>query len=122
MTAIGNCFRQVLRDRSGATAVEFALVAPAYLALLLGVLWLSLLMFTYASLHYTVEESARCASIRTNCPDPSARYYGLLGDAAVFTVVPNQPCGTRVTGSVTFQLNVVLHNSSIPLTASSCFP
>ena len=47
-------------DERGATAIEFALIAPVFLALILGIFHLSLLGFTIANLNYAVEKGARC--------------------------------------------------------------
>ena len=56
-------------DERGATAIEFALIAPVFLALVLGIFHLSLLGFTVANLNYAVEKGARCDAIATDCPD-----------------------------------------------------
>ncbi|MBF9235453.1 TadE/TadG family type IV pilus assembly protein [Microvirga alba] len=110
-----------VRDECGATAIEFALVAPVFLALLLGIFHLSLLGFTIASLNYTVEKAARCDAIATNCPD-IATYYFAPAPAPVVTHDKTAPCGASVSATVTYQLNVLIYQASIPLSASACFP
>ena len=57
--------RNFLRDPSGSSAVEFAVVGPVFLMLVIGMMYGCLMIFSTASLHYAVEEGARCASIRT---------------------------------------------------------
>lgn len=52
-----------LRDICGATAVEFALTAPAFLALVGGVIEVGLLLFAQVALQHGVEAGARCASV-----------------------------------------------------------
>ncbi|MBF9234255.1 TadE/TadG family type IV pilus assembly protein [Microvirga alba] len=108
-------------DERGATAIEFALVAPVFLALVFGIFHLSLLGFTVASLNYAVEKGARCNAIATDCPDAAA-YYFAPEPAPVFTSDKAAACGTLVNATVTYQLNVLIYQASIPLTASACFP
>jgi Flp pilus assembly protein TadG len=113
---------------SGATAVEFGIIAPAFIAILLGVVCLGMLMFTQASMHYAVEESARCASVKTTvCKDAGStqtyaqnHYYG-PNIAPTFTAT-SVTCGNSVTASATFTLNVGIFQTSIPLSATACFP
>ena len=49
--------------QSGATAVEFALVAPILFALIIGGVSTGLLMYSAAGLHEAVEQAARCYSV-----------------------------------------------------------
>jgi Flp pilus assembly protein TadG len=117
---------------SGATAVEFAIVAPVFLLFLVGTLSVSLLMFTASSLHYAVEEAARCASVKTSvCTDATAtrdyarsHYYGISA-TPTFTYTPpsSAACGgNQVSGAVTYVLETYYDQWSIPLTATACFP
>ncbi|MGO4571820.1 TadE/TadG family type IV pilus assembly protein [Microvirga sp. 2TAF3] len=108
-------------DDSGATAIEFALIAPVFLALILGIFHLSMLGFTLANLNYAVEKGARCSAISTNCPDVETYYYA-PNPAPVFTVDKTAACGTSVRATVTYQVNVLIYQASIPLSASACFP
>ena len=64
-------------DAKGTTAVEFAIVAPVFVALVVGTISLCIGLFLIGSLHYAVQEGARCASVRTDCqvngsPDATA--------------------------------------------------
>src|ERR1700720_1891738 len=56
----------IVRCRSGSVAVEFAMVLPALAALILGTLFSGLMMFSTASLHYAVEQAARCYSVNVS--------------------------------------------------------
>src|SRR5579859_5633280 len=120
----GRVIGQACGDDSGATAVEFGILAPAFIAILLGVVYLGMLMFTQASLHYAVEESARCASVKTTvCTDAAStqtyaqnHYYG-PNISPTFTA-SSGACGNSVTGSATFVLNVGIYQASIPLSAT----
>ncbi|KAB0265762.1 TadE/TadG family type IV pilus assembly protein [Microvirga brassicacearum] len=108
-------------DERGATAIEFALIAPVFLALVMGIFHLSLLGFTIANLNYAVEKGARCSAIATNCPDVATFYYG-PSPAPVFTSDSAVACGTSVNATVIYELNVLIYQASIPLSASACFP
>jgi Flp pilus assembly protein TadG len=57
------------RSQSGATAVEFALVLPAFVTLVFGIFELSRLIFVGASVQWAVDRAARLAIIN---PDVSA--------------------------------------------------
>ena len=113
--------KRMRKDECGATAIEFAMVAPIFFALLIGIFHLSLLGFTVASLNFAVEKSARCDAISTGCPDISTYYYG-PSPAPDFTSDTTAACGTLVNATVTYQLNVLIYQASIPLSASACFP
>src|ERR1700680_2170719 len=103
--------RKPWTDGSGATAVEFALIAPAFVMIIFGVINLSVLMFTQASLHYSVEQGARCASVKTTiCKDASTtqayaqgQYYG-ASISPTFTFA-TAACGNSVSASATYVLN-----------------
>ncbi|UJW77572.1 TadE/TadG family type IV pilus assembly protein [Rhizobium sp. SL42] len=56
---IGN----LLRERSGASAVEFALVAPVFLLMLFGMIEFARLLWTTHALHETAIATARCMGI-----------------------------------------------------------
>lgn len=112
--------RKIFRSESGATAVEMALVAPVFFALLLGVIQAGLLIFTKASLHYAVQKGVRCAALTNTCPSAADYYYG-PGTAPVFTPAV-LACGQALTATVTYTLNVVVYQKDISLSATSCFP
>jgi Flp pilus assembly protein TadG len=60
--------RGLLANRAGATTVEFALVGLLFFALILGVIEIGRVLWTYNALHYAVQQAARCASVNTtNC-------------------------------------------------------
>lgn len=122
MTICKNGTERLLRDERGATAIEFAMIAPVFLALVLGIFHLSLVSFTIANLNYAVEKSARCEAIASGCP-AIATYYYAPAPAPVFAPPDKTAaCGTLVTGTMTYPLNVLIYQTSIPLSASACFP
>ena len=54
-----NCLGAFLRDRKGATAVEFALIAAPFLALLVGLVQVFLIFFAQSVLQNAVRASTR---------------------------------------------------------------
>jgi Flp pilus assembly protein TadG len=114
---------------SGAAAVEVALVLPLFLMLVLGILYCSLLAFSTASLHYAVQGAARCAALQSApCLDAAATrsyaqrlYHGPSSPAPQFTASA-AACGSRVSGSLTYVLDIAFARWSVPLTATACFP
>lgn len=128
MTEQGRCMGRLWRDDRGATAVEFALVAPAAVMLLVGTMGLSLMLLSVGNMHFAVAAAARCASaIPTVCSSPAAiiayansRYAGAL-IAPVFTYA-SAACGNQVSASITYTLDVGVFQHSVPLSATSCFP
>lgn len=56
-------FHKFLGDRRGVTVLEFALVAPVLLAMLLGIAMLGILFLAQAGLRSAVEDAARYATI-----------------------------------------------------------
>lgn len=121
--------RRVLKDQRGASVVEFALVAPAFLMILIGGLYLGMAGLATSSLRYAVEAGARCAAVNTTvCSSSSAivaytaaRYKGSSNNPPTF-VSSTATCGHLVTGTMTFRLSTGISRIDIPLTARSCFP
>jgi Flp pilus assembly protein TadG len=139
-------FSVYLRDEHGASTVEFVLVLPILLLIVFGMLQFGMLLYTSAQLHWTAEESARCASVRLDChvggvatgavtsatvtAFANGRYKGL--SPATFTYANTGTCskdpstgtnnGKRVVGTGTYNFNVGVFYRSIPLSATACFP
>jgi Flp pilus assembly protein TadG len=111
----------------GAAAVEFAFVMPAFLALVIGCISASILLYSNVSLQNAVEEAARCYSVTASqCGSASAaetyaqsQYYGI--NSPTFTA-STPACGHQVAATVTIELEAILTNISLPLNAKACFP
>ncbi len=73
--------RRLTGDRSGATAVEFAVVASAAVLLLIGALQVGLLLWTNNALQITAGLTARCAALGS-CSDPASYAVSLAGQWA----------------------------------------
>lgn len=51
------------RDARGAAAVEFAIIANVFIAFVMGIIYVSIMLFNYASLGWAVNDAARLAAI-----------------------------------------------------------
>jgi Flp pilus assembly protein TadG len=115
------------RSNHGATAVEFALIAPALLTVVIGTFYLCMALYLVASMHFAVEDGARCASVNsTTCGSASAivkytqsRYFG--PNTPTFTYA-SAACGNSVSASVTYVANLGVTSVSMPITAKACYP
>jgi Flp pilus assembly protein TadG len=117
-----------INNQSGTTAVEFAIIAPVLILLLLGTIALCFTLFLVGSLHYAVEDGARCASVKTTiCTDAAStiaytqsRYLG-PNVSPTFTYT-SAACGNSVSASVSYRMDVGLKSFVIPISATACFP
>jgi Flp pilus assembly protein TadG len=116
-------------DIRGATALEFALCAPAFFMLVMGMVELGLLVWMQVALQQGVEAAARCASInRTTCANAaqiqsyaSTQSFGLTPPASTFTVT-TPACGNQVAASYTPDYLPTFPIPTRTLTAQACFP
>ena len=122
--------RRLRTDVQGATAVEFALTAPIFFAILLMVCEFGLLAWTQLGLQHGAEMAARCATFNTGtCSSASAiqnyalqNAFGLNVPASTFTVTA-PACGNQVSATYTFQFIMgYVGLSAVTLNAQSCFP
>lgn len=122
------------RDRRGAAAVEFALLAPAFLTMLIGTVMMAMMFFTNSSLHFAVEAAARCASVKTTvCTNATttqafaaSNYFG-ASTAPVFTCTGRTcggtaACGNKVSGQISFTFEFGMGRYVTPLRADACYP
>lgn len=122
------------RDLEGIAAIEFALLVPAFLMLLVGTISMSSMFFSATSLHFATEAAARCASVKSNiCTNTAttqafaaANYHGGNG-APVFACTGrlcggSAACGNRVTGALTIDINLGITKIPTTLRADACYP
>jgi Flp pilus assembly protein TadG len=115
-------------NESATTAVEFAIVAPVFILLSIGVIYLCLGLYAVGSLQYAVEEAARCASVKTTICTNSAsivsyaknHFYG-AGTAPSFSNAASG-CGHSVSATLSYVVDLGLTAITVPLSASACFP
>ena len=123
-----NLLKSLHRDQQGTTAVEFALIAPVFIALVIGTLALCVALFLIGSLHFAVEDGARCASVKTTiCSDAAttvaytqSRYFG-PNVSPTFTYAA-AACGNSVSASISYSMDVGFRTFVIPVSATACFP
>jgi Flp pilus assembly protein TadG len=111
--------------------VEFALVGPPFLLLLLGLISASVVAFSAASMHYAVEGAARSYSV-SDAQNPgqcgsatTAQNYAktLYSGVSSPTFTASTPaCGCQVNATLSLVLNAGMANWTVPLTATACFP
>lgn len=130
MSGLRKIFR-FARARDGNTVIEFAIIAPAFLLLLLGTMEFARLLWTQSTLQQAVEAAARCASVNTSTCDNQSdtqtyaanQTYGLTVSSNVFTVTLNTACGNLVSASMPFNFVVSgLFPWTPTVKAQSCFP
>ena len=125
MTAL----RRLWRADEGAALVEYALIMPALLTMIFGLMQLGCMAWTQVALNYAVQEAARCAAVRTDvCGTSSAiqtyaasQTLGLNIPASVFQAQLGQGCGTDVRANLAY--NFIVSPFSQPtanLTAEVC--
>jgi Flp pilus assembly protein TadG len=122
--------KTLLHDRSGASVVEFAVLLPLFMSLVIGLMQLGQMLWTQAALQHAVEMAARCASVNAvSCANAgqiqtyaATQAYGLTLPVATFTVtVP--VCGNQVAANYAFLFQTILFPApSINLSARSCYP
>lgn len=123
-----NAVVDLVASERATTAVEFGIIAPAFIVLLLGTIEGGRMLWTLNALHYSVQEAARCASINTTMCGTSSQIRNFAAGRAgaglsssVFTATI-AACGNQVSASYPMQLNIPFVYQSITLTARSCYP
>lgn len=134
--------RRLARDARGATVVEFAIVAPAFLMMLFLLLDGGRMIFAKQALNELATASARCAALKpTGCTSPTEvqswtvdrgkTRSALALTTAMVTVVQNTTCNNQggmaqATIAMPFRKGAMtlLPQSVAPanLTSTSCFP
>ena len=116
--------------RAGNPAVEMALLLPVFLTLVYGIVEFGRVLWTLSTLHYAVEEAARCASINattcgtsTQIQSYAANRASTIGVATSVFTPTTAACGHKVAASYVFPFAVSgFMPYTITLTAQSCFP
>jgi Flp pilus assembly protein TadG len=140
-----------LRDLSGASAVELALVLPAFAALLIGFFNGCAMYWGQTALHFAVDDAARCWSVGFSCTTAaqartfaSTHYHGPHINSLTFTATSpasteggtggycthpgygntstNSVPGYIVSATGTYKFDGGLVSFNVPIAASACFP
>jgi Flp pilus assembly pilin Flp len=123
-----NLLRSIHRNQEGTTAVEFAIIGPVFILLILGTIALCFALFLVGSLHFAVEDGARCASVKTTiCTDATStiaytqsRYLG-PNVSPTFTYA-SAACGNSVSAAISYRMDIGFRTFVIPISATACFP
>src|SRR5258708_17542074 len=115
-------------DECGPSAIGFAIVGPVFIFLLIGIFYLCMGLSVAGSMHYAVEEGARCASVRTLvCSDDSttisytqSHYFG-PSTAPNFTYNAAAAYGHSVIWSIRSMVVFMLKQISVPITIHAYF-
>lgn len=123
-----------VRCRRGNVALEYAIVLPALLLFILGIMDGGRLLFTYTTLYRAAEAAARCAAINNiECGTEVAiqnrgreEAWGLTISPSAFAIT-TPSCGVQVKAVYTFTFitpgfGIVVPLGSIPLNATACYP
>lgn len=122
--------RAFIVDRCGATAVEFALVFPLFVALVVVTIQCGMVLWTQFALQHATQEAVRCATVaESGCTSTdgiqnyaTTQAYGLSIPKATF-VVSVQNCGNQVSADYLYTFfTSYLGSPSTTLHAQSCYP
>jgi Flp pilus assembly protein TadG len=121
------------RRARGNAAVEFALVFPLFIMLVLGIMETGRIYRVWHTIHFAVVEAARCASVNPTLCGTSAQIASYAAGQAIDLALPagktaanvftvtTASCGTKVTATWPYQYVAVgLFPYSVTLTASAC--
>lgn len=114
----------------GAVAVEYGILLPAFLALVLGIMDTGRLLWTQTALDRAVEAAARCAAVDTIRCATAAQVQAYGADQAFGMTITSSAfsvsaagCGMQVSAEYPFQLIIPwLARSELTLTATACYP
>ena len=117
----------MIRNDRGASAVEFAMILPAFLVFVLGVMNCGLMLWTQLGIEHGAVMAARCAAINpSTCPDvpayASQHAYALNLPKSTFTLT-SPACGDQVAANYAFHfVTLLMPQINLTLTARSCYP
>jgi Flp pilus assembly protein TadG len=125
---MGRFLRRFRRDRRGGAALEYAIILPAFITLVVGALCAGQLGFAVNSLHYAVQDAARCAAVKTTvCTSSTSTVTYAEGRYSGPQISPNFSystggCGHTVSVTATYPIMLAAATVNVPLSASACYP
>jgi Flp pilus assembly protein TadG len=136
MAAKPQGWRNLIASENGTTALEYGLILPALIMMILGSMDVGRLIWTYTTLHRAVQASARCAAVMPSICGTAQQVairavneaWGLPVTAGMFSL-QTPSCGAQVTASYSFSLLVPWLGApdegppnTISLSVSACYP
>jgi Flp pilus assembly protein TadG len=127
---MGQKTRKLFLASRGSVIIEYAIILPALLLFVLGILDIGRFVWTQTTLDRAAEAAARCGAVNTlTCGSASAiqnyavtQTYGLNVTASAFTA-STASCGLKVTASLPFVFVIpFMTTSNITLVATACYP
>ena len=89
--------RQLVRDRSGVSAVEIALLAPVFFALVVGVIEFGRVAYTQGVISFAAEEATRFALVNYSIEEDDVRD---IAEACLLGIDPERINAIIVTGPI----------------------
>ncbi len=120
----------LIHRRDGSSAVEFAIVGPMFIGIMMAIFQGGILLWTQLGMEHAVESAARCSAVHSsNCGTLSqiqsyaaTQAYGLNLPTSIFSF-RQTTCGNVVSASYSYSVfSQVFGKASIPLNAQACFP
>ena len=119
-----------MREEGGASAIEFALVFPVFILMVLGIFEFSRALWTSSLLNYAVQAAARCSAVdSTTCGSAADTVSYAVQNSSPLAIpsgdfsASTQNCGSQV--SVTFPFTFIVPQLlpfDITLSAQACYP
>ena len=96
------------RGKSGAAAVEFAIVLPIFLMIVFGIIQFGAVLFLHTNMASAAREAARRMAVaEMTAPQAVVFAENYLADwSLIFTVTATEPAGGVVNGDVSVQITV----------------
>jgi Flp pilus assembly protein TadG len=119
-----------IRDQSGASAAEFALILAPLIMLTLGSINCAAMVYTSSALHYAVENTARWTAIKataggmpssTDLQSHGQSVYRGATTSVTFTAT-QAACGIKITGVANYNFTTGLTSTIMPMNAVACYP
>ncbi len=123
---------RVLAPGRGSVAIEFAIVLPALLMFLLGIVDMGRFTWTKATLDFATSAAARCAAVNTTLCGSNAQIQTYAVSQAPGMTLPTsvfsssgaaQACGVRVSAAYPFVfITPWIAPQGVTLLADACYP
>lgn len=131
LTFIARKARKCFANDRGVAAVEFAIVLPVFIMLVMGIVDFGRIYWIKSSMQYVVEQSARHAMVNSDITEAALETYAyaqetsVSGSGAVFDATIDASGAINfmtITGTYTFNFITPLVGTTLTLNAKSATP